>query len=117
MTWASRARVRFEPGLGPLRGDGQHAVDLALHPGQAGMDVGGHVARVQVPPFPLGAVVVDGTPGVAPRAAQLDPALMIHVDVDSLLVRKPHLDDDPGPLDSQQTGIELLEVFHDGTPR
>ena len=103
-------------GLGPRRGDGEHAVDLALNPGQAGRDVGGHIARVQMAPFSFGGVLVDGTPGVAPRAAQLDPAFMIHVDVDPLLFLKPHLDHDPGTLDSQQTGIELLEVFHDGTP-
>ena len=48
----------------------------------------------------------------SPRAAHLDPALTGQVDIAPLLVLEPHLEHDPGPLDSKQTGIESLEVVH-----
>ena len=67
-------------------------MDLALDPGQAGVEGGGHVARVQVPPFALGGVVVDGTPSFAPGTEQLDAALMVDEDVDPLRVLQPHLE-------------------------
>ena len=95
-------------GLGPLGGDGEHAVDPALDPGAGGCGLRSADRRYPDDPFPLGGVVVDGTLGVTARAAHPDRALM----VDPFLVLEPHLEHDAGALDSQQTSIGLLEVVH-----
>jgi hypothetical protein len=94
-------------GLGPGNANLVNTVLGALHPWDAGVQVGHELAAIQVPPAPLRSVVVQGE-RLAALGARPDGVPMLRPDIDPLLLDlELYVGHRPWGLEPQEVAVQL----------